>query len=248
MSQRINQYWKLSLLGRHDTPQNCVHQGHCRSACSQSHGPAYARGQTYPSISCWRYRHGLYYPRKQATFAAFSDSDWAACYDTQKSQTGVIFTINDVPVHWISIKQPKITLFGTEAEYVAGGQAGRDLTWLTGTCMHGTSRSSRPSAYVWTTNLSVTSPEHLNQQQSPLASTTKELSTWPGAKALPNAPNTSTLHATTFSSKLRQTSSAWNKFPHPIRKPTFSPSRSNEYYSNVHANFFTLPVDRRGVL
>jgi hypothetical protein len=42
--------------------------------------------------------NGLYYPRKQATFAVFSDSDWATCYDTRKSQTGVIFTINDVPV------------------------------------------------------------------------------------------------------------------------------------------------------
>jgi hypothetical protein len=48
-----------------------------------------------------------------------------------KSQTGVFFTVNDVPVHWISIKQPTISLSSTEAEYVAGGHAGRDLTWFT---------------------------------------------------------------------------------------------------------------------
>jgi hypothetical protein len=75
---------------------------------------------------------GLYYPSRQTpTFAAFSDSDWASCSQTRKSQTGVLFTINNVPVHWISIKQPTISLSSTEAEYVAGGHADCDLTWFT---------------------------------------------------------------------------------------------------------------------
>jgi hypothetical protein len=75
---------------------------------------------------------GLYYPSRQTpTFAAFSDIDWASCSQTRKSQTGVLFTVNDVPVHWISIKQPTISLSSTEAEYIAGGHVGRDLTWFT---------------------------------------------------------------------------------------------------------------------
>jgi hypothetical protein len=66
---------------------------------------------------------GLYYPSRQTpTFA-----DWASCSQTRKSQTGVLFTVSNVLVHWISIKQ----LSSTEAEYVAGGHAGRDLTWFT---------------------------------------------------------------------------------------------------------------------
>jgi hypothetical protein len=74
---------------------------------------------------------GLYYPSRQtSTFAPFSDSDWASCSQARKSQTGVLFTINNVPVHWISIKQPTISLSHTEAEYVAGGHAGRDVTWF----------------------------------------------------------------------------------------------------------------------
>jgi hypothetical protein len=75
---------------------------------------------------------GLYYPSRQTPIlAAFSDSDWASCSQTRKPQTGVLFTVNNVPVHWISIKHPTISFSSTEAEYVAGGHAGRDLTWFT---------------------------------------------------------------------------------------------------------------------
>jgi hypothetical protein len=74
----------------------------------------------------------LYYPSRQIPiFAAFYDSDWASCSQTRKSQTDVLFIVNDDPVHWISIKQPTISLSSTKAEYVAGGHAGRDLTWFT---------------------------------------------------------------------------------------------------------------------
>jgi hypothetical protein len=75
--------------------------------------------------------NGPYYPKKPPKFAAFSDSDWAACYDTRKSHTGIIFTVNNVPILWVSIKQPTISLSSTEAEYVAGGHAGRDLSLIT---------------------------------------------------------------------------------------------------------------------
>jgi hypothetical protein len=75
---------------------------------------------------------GLYYPSRQTPiFAAFSDSDWASCSHTRKSQTGVLFSVTEVAMHWISVKQPTISLSSTEAEYVAGGHAGRDLTWFT---------------------------------------------------------------------------------------------------------------------
>jgi hypothetical protein len=43
---------------------------------------------------------GMYYPSRQTpTFATFSDSDWASCSQTLNSQTGVLFAINNVPMH-----------------------------------------------------------------------------------------------------------------------------------------------------
>jgi hypothetical protein len=88
--------------------------------CKQSR-EFYATWPAPPTVVCTtqaiKYRH---LPRfRTATGRQLTNtkiSNWRPC------------TVNNVPVHWISIKQPTISLSSSEAEYVAGGHAGRDLT------------------------------------------------------------------------------------------------------------------------
>jgi hypothetical protein len=61
---------------------------------------------------------------------SYSDSDSAQCTDTRCSTTGVIFLVNDSPVHYILSKQPTISHSSTEAGLVAANVAARDTTWF----------------------------------------------------------------------------------------------------------------------
>ncbi|HVW99086.1 MAG TPA: Ty1/Copia family ribonuclease HI, partial [Candidatus Babeliaceae bacterium] len=59
----------------------------------------------------------------------FSDSDYAECKETRRSTSGCIVVYNGDIIHWFSRKQKLVTLSSTEAEYVALGEAVKELLW-----------------------------------------------------------------------------------------------------------------------
>ncbi|XP_070682343.1 uncharacterized mitochondrial protein AtMg00810-like [Malus domestica] len=63
---------------------------------------------------------GLFYSSSSNyKLVGYSDSDWAGDFDDRKSTTGFVFFMGDTAFTWMSKKQPIVTLYTCEAEYVA---------------------------------------------------------------------------------------------------------------------------------
>jgi len=62
---------------------------------------------------------------------AYSDAFWGGDSDNCCSTTGLILTMGGGPVVYASHKQTEIALSSTEAEYIAGSEAAREVAWLT---------------------------------------------------------------------------------------------------------------------
>jgi len=60
----------------------------------------------------------------------YTDADFAACKDTRRSRSGMVFVSHGGAVHWASKLQPLVTLSTAESEYVAGAYAAREAVWL----------------------------------------------------------------------------------------------------------------------
>ncbi|KAL4368367.1 hypothetical protein GQ457_05G028310 [Hibiscus cannabinus] len=60
----------------------------------------------------------------------FCDSDFAGDIDDRKSTTGFVFFLGDCCISWSSKKQPIVTLFTCEAEYVAATSCSCHAIWL----------------------------------------------------------------------------------------------------------------------
>jgi len=77
-------------------------------------------------------RHlGLFYPKGGSLppdLHAFSDSDWAGCYDTRTS--GFCFMLGNSCISWLSKKQPTVATSSCEAEYRAAFTAMVECVWL----------------------------------------------------------------------------------------------------------------------
>ena len=67
---------------------------------------------------------------KRNVLEAFVDSDYAACKDTRRSQTGFLVINNGGPVSWSAKRQAMVTLSSQEAEFVAASQLGVELLYL----------------------------------------------------------------------------------------------------------------------
>lgn len=75
--------------------------------------------------------HGILYNNSNAyCLNGFSDSDYAGNLDTRRSTTGYAFFIDTGIISWCSQGQKCVTLSTTEAEYVAGAEASKELIWL----------------------------------------------------------------------------------------------------------------------
>ena len=61
---------------------------------------------------------------------AFSDSDWAGCYDTRVSTSGFCFMLGSSCISWLSKKQPTVATSSCEAEYRAAFTATVECVWL----------------------------------------------------------------------------------------------------------------------
>ncbi|MCO5601217.1 hypothetical protein L7F22_055336 [Adiantum nelumboides] len=61
---------------------------------------------------------------------AFSDSDWAGCFDTQVSTSGFCFMLGSSCISWLSKKQPTVATSSYETEYRAVFTATIECVWL----------------------------------------------------------------------------------------------------------------------
>ena len=60
----------------------------------------------------------------------FVDADWAGNVNDRRSISGFVFKIANGAISWSSKKQASTALSSTEAEYVAGAHAAKELVWL----------------------------------------------------------------------------------------------------------------------
>ncbi|TYK22150.1 putative mitochondrial protein [Cucumis melo var. makuwa] len=60
----------------------------------------------------------------------YCDSDWAGDTNDRKSTSGYVFFIGNTAFTWSSKKQPIVTLFTCEAEYVAAASCVCHTVWL----------------------------------------------------------------------------------------------------------------------
>ena len=95
---------------------------------------------TKPSETAWvalkrvlRYlrgtvNEGLVY-QGSSPLQGYSDANWAEG-SSAKSTTGVIFMLNNGPIHWFTKRQSVVALSTCEAEYIAASTATQDATWI----------------------------------------------------------------------------------------------------------------------
>ena len=62
----------------------------------------------------------------------YVDANFAGDIDSRKSTTGFVFTLSGTAISWASNLQKIVTLFTTEAKYVAATEAGNEMIWLHG--------------------------------------------------------------------------------------------------------------------
>ncbi|GMF00163.1 unnamed protein product [[Candida] boidinii] len=60
----------------------------------------------------------------------YCDADWANDKSDRASNTGYVFKLSDGLISWRSKKQVTVAQSSTEAEYLALGDAVRELLWL----------------------------------------------------------------------------------------------------------------------
>ena len=60
----------------------------------------------------------------------YVDVDFAGDIDSRKSTTGFVFTLSGTAISWASNLQKIVTLFTTEAKYVAATEVGKEMIWL----------------------------------------------------------------------------------------------------------------------
>jgi hypothetical protein len=64
------------------------------------------------------------------TLHGYADADWASDVNDRKSTSGYVFLLAGGAISWSSKKQSSVALSSTEAEYIAGAHAAKELVWL----------------------------------------------------------------------------------------------------------------------
>ncbi|KAG5868680.1 hypothetical protein JTB14_006567 [Gonioctena quinquepunctata] len=74
--------------------------------------------------------YGIVYEPGECSLQAFSDSNYAGDLSTRKSTSGFICKMNQGAITWFSQKQRSVSLSTMEAEYIAGSEAAKEISWL----------------------------------------------------------------------------------------------------------------------
>ena len=69
-------------------------------------------------------------PHSSELFRTYSDADHASELDSRKSTGGFVVMVGTGAVSWSSKLQSIVGLSSTEAEYVAGNEAGKEVMWM----------------------------------------------------------------------------------------------------------------------
>ena len=64
------------------------------------------------------------------TLMGFVDADWANELSDRSSTSGFIYKLAGAAISWSSKKQLSVALSSTEAEYIAGAHAAKEVIWL----------------------------------------------------------------------------------------------------------------------
>ena len=76
-------------------------------------------------------KHGIIFsPREDQGVIGFTDADHAGDLDDRGSTSGCVFLCHGGSISWFSRKQNCTSLSTTEAEFVAGGEAAKEATWI----------------------------------------------------------------------------------------------------------------------
>jgi hypothetical protein len=77
----------------------------------------------------WRlvYQRGMH---DDLTLGGFVDADWANELSDRSSTSGYVYNLAGGAISWSSKKQTSIALSSTEAEYIAGAHAAKEVVWL----------------------------------------------------------------------------------------------------------------------
>lgn len=73
---------------------------------------------------------GLALGGEKANMHAYCDSDWANCTLTRKSITGYVIKCGQGSIAWKSAKQATVSRSTTEAEYIAAGEAAKEIQYF----------------------------------------------------------------------------------------------------------------------
>ena len=69
-------------------------------------------------------------PHSSELFRTYSDADHAGELDSRKSTGRFVIMVETGAVSWFSKLQSMVRLLSTEAEYVAGNEAGKEVMWM----------------------------------------------------------------------------------------------------------------------
>jgi hypothetical protein len=64
------------------------------------------------------------------TLTGYADTDWANDLGDCKSTSGYMFKLAEGVISWSSKKQPSVALSSTEAKYITGAHAAKEVIWL----------------------------------------------------------------------------------------------------------------------
>jgi hypothetical protein len=64
----------------------------------------------------------------------YCDADWANCKETRRSQTRLVLSFGQRAVSWKSQRQPTVSRSKAEAEYIAAGEAAKEVQYLCALC------------------------------------------------------------------------------------------------------------------
>jgi hypothetical protein len=84
--------------------------------------------------------------------SAFSDADWAGCFDGHKSTGGFAVFLGSNIISWSAKKQPTISRSSIEAEYKAMANTTAKLMWIHA-LLHELCISSPHDARLWCDNM-----------------------------------------------------------------------------------------------